>query len=244
MKIEDIYYLLLDKYGPQGWWPLYTLRNSNGRNKKGYISGSADKTPGLSAAGRYEIAIGAVLTQNTSWTNVEKALANLVELNLLDPVKISNLEQDKLAVAVKPSGYFNQKAKKIKILTDFLLDGNYLPHGNTPDRDDLLNLWGIGEETADSILLYAYNLPLFVVDTYTRRIFSRLGFLDGSEKYSDISELFVSELPPGSILFNEFHALIVKHAKEHCRKKPDCSGCILKSVCKYNNPFPGGKQEE
>lgn len=209
--IIQIYKKLMEYYGLQGWWPVYCLRNP-----------------------KIEIAIGAVLTQNTAWTNVEKALVNLIEKNLLDPFRIIDINQVDLAKLIRPSGYYNQKAKKLKILSNFLLEGDFFADGNIPERNELLALWGIGEETADSILLYAYNFPVFVVDAYTRRIFIRLGILSGNEKYGEIADIFTDNLKKDPGVYQEYHALIVRHAKDHCRKKPDCDGCALNSICKKN----------
>ena len=149
----------------------------------------------------------------------------------MDPKIILNIDQDELADAIRPSGYYNQKAKKIKILTGYLLEGGFLEEGNTPDRDNLLGLWGIGEETADSILLYGYNVPLFVVDAYTKRLFGRIGILISSENYKKTAGVFTSRLEEDSLVYQEYHALIVRHGKEHCRKKPVCEGCVLQKLC-------------
>lgn len=121
--------------------------------------------------------------------------------------------------------------KKLKILTSFLLNRDYLENGTIPDRDELLELWGIGKETADSILLYAYGVPLFIVDTYTKRIFKRLKIIDGSEGYEEIAGRFTGCLKRDTAVYQEYHALIVEHAKEYCRKKPVCSGCVLQCCC-------------
>ncbi len=247
-NIIVIYKILLDRYGPQGWWPVYSLRNKEGRDDRGYYLGHVPVGTGrdlrlhrragsllptslsLRELSKFEITIGAVLTQNTAWTNVEKAIDNLVKNDLMDPDKILIIKQNELAEVIKPSGYYNQKAKKIKILTHFLLEGDFLKNGNIPERDDLLKLWGIGEETADSILLYAYKVPVFVVDTYTKRIFMRLGLLVGSEKYDEVVSLFTENLKKEYTIYQEYHALIVRHAKEHCRKTPNCVGCVLNST--------------
>jgi endonuclease-3 related protein len=150
----------------------------------------------------------------------------------MDPKIILDIDQDKLANAIRPSGYYNQKAKRIKILTQFLLDGRYLKDGYIPDRDGLLGLWGIGEETADSILLYAFKVPVFVIDAYTRRIFKRLGVLAGGEKYKIIASIFTDCLEEDFVLYQEYHALIVRHVKAHCQKKPLCDGCVLNEICR------------
>ncbi len=230
-----IYKILLDAYGSQGWWPVYSLKNTKYRDERGYfipnVTKGIDNYRSLDKFSMFEVAVGAILTQNTAWTNVEKALANIINKNLMDSGIIENIDQEQLAELIRSSGYFNQKAKKLIILTHFLNDGNFLDDGNIPERDDLLKLWGIGEETADSILLYAYNVPVFVVDAYTKRIFIRLGLLDGREKYGEIASLFTYNLEKEYTIFQEYHALIVRHAKEYCRKKPICTGCVLKSFC-------------
>ena len=226
-----IYKTLLEKYGPQGWWPVYSQRDTNDRDDRGYYIGNVETHGRASLHSIFEIAIGAVLTQNTAWTNVEKAIDNLINLSLLDPKIILEICKDDLADAIRPSGYYNQKAKKLKILIRFLLDGGFLEDGNIPDRGDLLELWGIGKETVDSILLYAYRIHVFVIDTYTRRIFERVGILRGSESYKEIAGNFIDSLEKDFKVYQEYHALIVRHAKEHCRKKPLCDGCVLNEIC-------------
>ncbi len=232
-KTGEIYRILLGYYGPQGWWPLYSRRGTAGYDSEGYAKGVSLKKNAsgtLSLRDKFEISAGAVLTQNTSWNNVKLALSRLHGEDLLDPRKIERIPADDLAVLIKSSGYYNQKAVKLKILAEFFseycTEDSYIP-----DRSSLLGLWGIGKETADSILLYAFREPFFVVDAYTRRIFSRLGMIDGGEEYDDIAEMFTSELGRNSMLFGEYHALIVRHAKEHCRRKPVCAGCVLSEYC-------------
>ena len=235
-NISEIYKTLFDKYGPQGWWPVYSLRNTEGRDDRGYFVTGVPVGTGrdlsLRESSKFEIAIGAVLTQNTAWTNVEKAIDNLVNLKLMDSRIILDIDQVVLADAIRPGGYYNQKAKKIKILNKFMVDGGFFESGNTPERDDLLDLWGIGEETADSILLYAYEVPVFVIDAYTRRIFERLGILAGGEKYEEIVGIFTDRPEEDFVVYQEYHSLIVRHAKEHCRKKPLCDGCVLNEICR------------
>jgi len=250
--ILQIYKTLLEEYGPQGWWPVYSLRNTECRDARGYFIedlpiGTSSDLLGQRREGsllptilpprgtsKFEIAIGAILTQNTAWTNVEKALANLIKQNILDPNKIMDIDQKELAELIRSSGYYNQKAKKLKKFTHYLQEGNFFRDGNIPARENLLELWGIGKETADSILLYAYKVPVFVVDTYTIRIFKRLGLLEGKEKYDEITKLFTENLKTDYLVFQEYHALIVYHAKEHCRKKPICEACVLNKICKKN----------
>ena len=205
----DIYRHLYDHYGPQGWWP---------------------------GDGPFEIIIGAILTQNTNWKNVEKAIANLAENNCLSPEKLRHLDVETLAGLIRPAGYFNQKSQRLKGFIDWLFekhDGSIENLAALPTstlREQLLSLKGIGPETADSICLYAFDKPLFVVDTYTARIFGRHGFLEPGCGYHDIQELFHAGLEHDTRLFNEYHALIVQLGKEHCKRKPICEGCPLEDL--------------
>ncbi len=208
-QLMDIYKRLYDRYGPQGWWP---------------------------GDGPFETIIGAILTQNTNWKNVEKALANLAENDCLTPEKLRNLNVETLAGLIRPAGYFNQKAQRLKGFIDWLFkkhDGSIeslAALSTSTLREQLLSLKGIGPETADSICLYAFDKPLFVVDAYTARIFGRHGFLEPGCGYQDIQELFHSGLEHDSRLFNEYHALIVQLGKEHCKRKPLCKGCPLENL--------------
>lgn len=212
MELMDIYQKMLDRYGRQGWWPT----RSRGRYMK-----------------RWEVCVGAILTQNTSWKNAEKALDSMVAADCLGAEKIAGIKIRKLENLVKPSGFYRQKAKRLKTFSGYVLDN----HGSVgsflrkAERDKLLAISGIGPETADSILLYAYSKAHFVVDAYTRRIFSRLGFIDGSLGYEEIKRFFESNLPDSLEVYREFHALIVEHAKQHCRKEPVCEGCIMAGEC-------------
>lgn len=198
---------MLQAHGPQFWWPGRT---------------------------RFEIIVGAILTQNTSWINVERAIANLRREKLLSPTAIEQVSVDHLATLIRSSGYFRQKTKKLKIFVEFLrtcYQGslNKLFATPTPSlRAQLLAIHGIGPETADSILLYAGNHPVFVVDAYTRRILERHHLAHGKEPYEEIRETFEFNLPPDAKLFNEYHALIVHTGKHFCRKRePDCDHCPL-----------------
>jgi endonuclease III related protein len=229
-EIKNIYDLFLKTYGPQGWWPVSAITENNGYHNGSYC---IPETEGQ----RFEIITGAVLTQNTSWKNVRTAIDNLHKNNLMDPEKIINQSHEKLAEVIRPSGYFNQKSRKLKKVSQFILKGNYL-NGRVPDRKGLLDVWGIGPETADSILLYVYRIPVFVVDAYTKRIFSRVGIIDENYSYDDIQKKFTDEYSGMEknkkiIIFNEYHALIVKHAKEYCRKKPVCKGCPVSETCRF-----------
>ncbi|MFH0832808.1 MAG: endonuclease III domain-containing protein [Candidatus Aenigmatarchaeota archaeon] len=196
-----IYNTLLAAYGRQHWWPSRT-------------------------GSRFEVCIGAILTQNTSWSNVEKAISNLIKNKMLSKEAIKKAPINKLSSLIRSSGYYRQKAKKLKAFVNFSGEMN---------RENLLGIWGIGPETADSILLYAFGKRYFVVDAYTKRIFSRLGMLKGDEGYEEIRNFFESRLPKDVEIYKEFHALIVKLAKEHCKKKPLCDDCPLKSQCKFTS---------
>jgi endonuclease-3 related protein len=229
-KIFDIYEILFETYGPQGWWPLLTRAGKHGFDPKGYHKKlySYPKTTDQ----RFEIALGAILTQNTAWTNVERAIVNLVRENIVSPLAIAHHPVDELKDLVRSCGYFNQKTKKLLMLASYFITKDFGKNSDAPSREELLGLWGIGEETADSILLYAFGMPSFVVDSYTKRIFSRLGFFEQNAKYADVQRLFTENLPQDTIVYNEMHALIVEHAKMHCRKKHACDGCVLCDGCR------------
>jgi len=199
-----IYETLLKHFGPQAWWP---------------VRGKANPV--------YEICVGAILTQNTAWANVEKALDNLIKINMLEPKKILATPDKKLQKLIRPAGFFNQKAERLKIFSRFFLDNP------KPTREQLLALKGIGPETADSIMLYAFDRPHFVIDAYTRRVFSRLGLVKGAD-YEELQRFFEENLPKKVSLYKEYHALIVELAKTYCKKIPQCGKCPLKSVCEYN----------
>jgi len=213
----NVYQKLFDRYGPRHWWP---------------------------AESPFEMAVGAILTQNTNWGNVEKAIANLREAEALSAVALCSLPRSELEKLINPSGFFRQKAERLQLFSGYLLD-NY--QGSLESllrkplhllRQELLALKGIGPETADSILLYGGNHLTFVVDAYTSRLFSRLGCLQGGEKYEEIRSFFMQRLPADVDLYNEFHALIVRHCKDHCRKRPLCPGCPLEKICRYRQLNP------
>lgn len=177
---------------------------------------------------------GAILTQNTAWSNVEKGLRNLRRAGLLHPVRMHRAGPGVTAPLLRPTGYFNQKAKRLHAFLDFLAT----EHGGSLTRlfalplptfrEQLLGLKGIGPETADSIILYAARQPVFVVDAYTRRLLKRHGHLHSHETYEDLRRRFEAAIPPDVPVYNEFHALIVRVAKERCRSRiPDCRGCPL-----------------
>ncbi|HEY1469408.1 MAG TPA: endonuclease III domain-containing protein [Candidatus Acidoferrum sp.] len=206
--LHAYYDALFAAHGPQDWWPGRT---------------------------RFEVIVGTILTQNTSWTNVERAIAGLRKEKLLTVEAMERVSLSKLARLIRSSGYFRQKARKLKEFVGFLRSQH---HGSLSKmfqvptavlREQLLGVHGIGPETADSILLYAGNHPVFVVDAYTRRILQRHGLARGKETYEDIRKLFEKSLPANRELFNEYHALIVHVGKHFCRAKaPVCSGCALR----------------
>ncbi|NOR51261.1 MAG: endonuclease [Gammaproteobacteria bacterium] len=185
--------------------------------------------------------VGAILTQNTSWSGVEKAIINLKRERLLSPEAIINADRERLALQLKPSGYFNIKAKRLRNYCNWYLDEGGLEALSTLATDDLrhrvLSVNGVGPETADDILLYAFERPVFVIDAYTRRIFSRLGQIKGDEGYEVLRRWFESHLGQNRseesrvALFNNLHALIVMLAKDFCRKKSFCTGCPLSNKC-------------
>jgi endonuclease-3 related protein len=175
--------------------------------------------------------LGAVLTQNTSWRQVERALQQLKDLTPLTPRAILNLPPSALAEAIRPAGYFNQKTRSIREMAEHILRFGSIPAlfrmETAPLRKELLSWRGIGPETADSILLYAANRPVFVIDAYTRRMLSRHGLCDPKLPYETAARMFHDQLPEDPRLFNEYHALIVRLGKEHCRAKPSCENCPL-----------------
>jgi len=222
--MDNIFNSLLKKYGKQGWWPL----------SKGFLYTKHHNGNPACDKDRFEIMVGAVLTQNTSWLNVEKAILNLNKAKLLDAGKIKKADVKKIASLIKPAGYYNQKAERLKIIAEYFLKNKNVFLKNAKElREELLKVKGIGNETADSIVLYAFEKPSFVVDAYTRRIFSRLRICNEKDKYEEIQSAFEKALPSDVSLFKEYHALIVEHAKRHCKKKPSCEGCVLRKKCAY-----------
>ena len=208
-QLTEIYQLLFDRFGPQHWWPGQT---------------------------QFEIVTGAILTQNTNWANVEKAIANLKAADLLTPEKLHQLDVSQLAELIRPAGYYNIKAKRLKNFINWLFD-NYdgrLTNLECLDTDqlrvELLAVRGIGPETADSILLYALNRLIFVVDAYTARIAFRHQLIEPDADYERLRELFQSNLPQDTQLFNEYHALLVRVGKEFCKPKAKCPGCPLEKL--------------
>lgn len=205
--LTEMFDLLLGHFGPQNWWPGDT---------------------------ELEVMVGAILTQNTNWNNVGKAIENLKEKGLLSLDGLIALSTEELAQEIRPAGYYNIKAKRLKNLFDFLLrrfqaDMDRFLDGDTAElREGLLSVKGIGPETADSIILYAARRPLFVIDTYTYRILFRHALIGEEAGYGELQDLFMNHLPEDEKLFNEFHALIVRAGKEYCRKTPRCISCPLR----------------
>jgi endonuclease-3 related protein len=206
-----LYHRLYAAYGPQGWWP-----------------GAQDP---------WEVILGAILTQNTAWPNVERALARLKQAEATSPARIRELPQEELAQLIRPSGYFNGKARKLKAFAHHIGErykdnlAAFLAQDASALRPELLSIYGIGQETADDILVYAAAAPSFVIDVYTKRILQRLGVAPQRDTYIAYQGLFHQHLPLDATLFNEYHALLDRHAKEACRKTPLCHSCCLREVC-------------
>lgn len=211
-----IYRMLLDSYGPQRWWPV----TPPGETKPRYSGGPR------SAGQRFEVAVGAILTQNTAWINAERAIEELNRRGLMTPAALRCVPEEALARAIRSAGYYNQKAKRLKILAAFYRRGKRIT------RESLLALSGIGPETADSIMLYARGVPFFVVDAYTRRVFGNLGLIRSEAPYDEIRLAFERNLPRRAIVLKEYHALIVEHGKKTCKKRPICEECLLKWLCR------------
>ncbi len=231
-RIRALYRQLHEEHGPQGWWPLGGRAGRPSYDEHGYHRGSLQAP--LTVADRFEIVMGAVLTQNTAWTNVESALGRLRRARIRLPKDVRAVNRQRLAGLIRPAGYFNQKARKLRLIAAFFSRPGALSGRPPPGRDDLLSLWGIGPETADSILLYAFRVPVFVVDAYTRRLLSRVGVLSGREGYEEIQGVFHRALGPSATVYNELHALIVAHAKRYCRARPLCRGCPV-SPCAWGD---------
>ena len=185
----------------------------------------------------FEVAVGAILTQNTNWANVEKAIGQLKAQGVLEPRALYGLDDEILADLIRPSGYFRVKTKRLKaflevLCGDFRGDLGLMLSGELPQvRRRLLGISGIGEETADSMLLYAGGRPVFVIDAYTRRILTRHGIIDGKLPYGDIQCLFMNHVPRNAGLYNQYHAMIVETGKRYCRTEPRCGGCPLRKDC-------------
>ena len=208
--LAGLYETLLAEYGPQGWWPA--------------------RTP-------FEMTVGAILTQNTAWSNVEKAIDALRSEAYLNPARMARARTATLARLVRPAGYFNQKAARLREWAKvYAARWRALSRGRIAIgelRGELLSVSGIGPETADSILCYALGRPVFVIDAYTRRVLARMGFVAGDEPYEELRAWCESRLPADPGVLGEFHALLVRHAKEHCRKRPACDGCAAGAGCRH-----------
>ena len=181
---------------------------------------------------RLEVVVGAILTQNVNWKNVEKALRRMIEAHLVEADRIEGCPQVFLEDTIRSAGFYRQKAKRLKETIQYIMaySGDFYSEVR---REELLSIPGIGPETADSILLYACDRPHFVVDAYTRRIFSRYGFLSHKASYQEVQQFFESHLPVDVPLYKRFHALIVEHAKQVCRKSPVCKDCVFQEECEY-----------
>ncbi len=210
-NLEQVYKRLFEAFGAQRWWPGET---------------------------QLEVIVGAVLTQNTAWQNVERAIVNLKTAGVLTVQALHEIQQGRLAELIRPSGYFNVKAKRLKAVVEFLSNNGGIEGLETAPtvelRRMLLDVNGVGEETADSILLYAFGRPVFVVDAYTKRVFSRLGLLGENTSYSGVQAFFETRLPANPTLYNEYHALIVRLGKDFCKKtRPQCGKCPIKELCEF-----------
>ncbi|MCX5781184.1 MAG: hypothetical protein NT145_00530 [Elusimicrobia bacterium] len=231
IKPIEAYKKLESFFGKQGWWPTTKI----GKITPGYHNKSKQKV--LSGKERFEICLGAILTQNTAWKNVEKAIENLNRKKLIDINKIAKIFNKKLALLIRPSGYYNQKAGRLKDFATWLVKsydsniGSFFTKSPQSARNELLSLKGIGPETADSMLLYAGNKLTFVVDAYTVRIGQRLGWFKDIN-YGFIKNFFENNLPESVELYKEYHALFVALGKQHCKKRPNCIKCPLKAYCK------------
>ena len=213
-KLLSIYHRLIDCYGPQHWWP---------------------------AQEPFEVMVGAMLTQSAAWLNVEKAITNLKAAKVLSPQALRRLSLPEIATLIRPCGYYNAKALKLKSLAQWLVkhyhDNLTKLFANNIDRlqQQLLSVHGVGQETADSIILYAANKPIFVIDAYTRRIINRIGLAPDSNSYTAYQALFMDNLPADARLFNEYHALLVCLGKNVCRNHPLCQQCCLNDICSTAN---------
>ena len=216
-KLFALYNQLLAQHGDRKWWP-------------------AD-TP-------FEVALGAILTQATSWRNVEKAMDNLKNADAFTPEQIASISQAALERLIRPSRYFRMKAQKVRAFVEYITERpmHVMFAQDVPElREELLSIYGVGPETADTIILYAAGKPSFVVDSYTYRLFSRLGWVAGKYNYTKLRALFMDNLPHDVSLFNEYHALIVRHGARVCHKKtPNCQECRLQASCAYYNSSEQG----
>ena len=227
----ETYKILLKRFGPQGWWPV-----SSGGIYPKYRKNFYGK---LNSKEMFEVCVGALLTQNTSWKNVESSIVNLNRQKLIYPEKITVSGEKELANNIRSCGYYNQKAKKLKNISYFILNKYSYDLGFMRKtavktlRPQLLSVNGVGPETADSILLYAFGKKIFVVDAYTMRFSIRMGFFKACS-YNDAQGYYMSKIENSYKVFNEYHALIVELCKTYCKSKAKCSGCPLEGKCNKN----------
>lgn len=211
-KLSKIYQVLYRTYGPQNWWP---------------------------ADSQFEIIVGAILTQSTAWVNVEKAINNLKAAEAMSFNRIYSISLNHLRELIRPSGYYNSKADKLKAFVNYVSDhyggdlNRFIGKPLELLRPELITIYGIGNETADDIILYASNQPSFVIDEYTRRIILRIGLKPEIKKYHDYKDLFESNIRKDTSLYNEYHALLVEHGKRVCKSAPICASCCLRNMCSY-----------
>jgi endonuclease-3 related protein len=215
-KLKELYTTLLDHFGRQDWWPART---------------------------RFEVVVGAILTQNTSWENVERVIEDLHNQKLLNPRALDEIPVEELAPLLKRSGYFNQKAKKLKAFLDYFRRYDFsfeqlMKKDKDVLREELLSIWGIGPETADDILLYALDKPSFVIDAYTKRILKRMGMVKDTASYDELKYLFEesgrNKANSKLETFREYHALLDELAKQHCKTAPLCGSCPVSDLCSKN----------
>jgi len=216
----DLFSRLLNAYGAQEWWP-------------------GNDAP-------LEVAVGAILTQHCSWRNAERALAGLRDAGALSIEALCDVPDERMHAAVRAAGFYRSKTATLKGFAQRVADlhggriERLLDQPMVELREELLAIRGIGEETADAICLYAGGYASFVIDAYTRRLLERLGWIEGGESYADLRAVLMEELPADAELFNEYHALIVRHAKEHCRAHPDCAGCPVDDLCTVPGTLSSG----
>jgi endonuclease-3 related protein len=208
-KLKEIYATLLGHFGKQDWWPAKT---------------------------RFEVVVGAILTQNTNWNNVEHVINDLHGRKLLDPRALDEIPLDELSPLLRRSGYFNQKAKKLRAFLDYFNEYDFsfnelMKKDKKILRAEILSIWGIGPETADDILLYALDKPSFVIDAYTKRILSRMGIIEKNMGYDSLKSLFEKNIDSDLEIYKEYHALLDELAKAYCKPKPLCDSCPLSNLC-------------
>jgi endonuclease III related protein len=239
MTSGEVYRILRKTCGPCGWWPLM-----NRKTMKSEYRG----TPPKNDRELFEIALGAILTQNIAWTNVEKCLVALHQKKLLAPRALDDADRETIASCIRPSGYFNQKTIKIKSFLEWLKSRRYSMTrcsslSDSELRTELLAIKGVGPETADSIMLYGYGRKIFVVDAYTRRVFSRLGFFSASLSYNEMQKFFHHHFRGTVDDYKEFHACIVMHGKDICKTRPLCGQCVLAKTCRGRVGSPDQSSE-